>query len=106
MSKKETAKTKNQASFQISAVLNRQIDEVDLTLAQGNADLILDFAACDFITVEGLEWLEELLLRSQSLQATVQLKNIKPSVYKVFKIARIDSVLRACGGVMPSGPVC
>lgn len=87
-------------------VLNRQIDEVDLTLAAGSSNLILDFGTCIFISVDGLEWLEELLMRAGSLQSKVQLKNVKPSVYKTFKIARIDSVLQACGGAMPSGPVC
>lgn len=88
------------------SVLNRQIDEVDLTLAGGNVDLLLDFGSCTFISVEGLEWLEELLMRANSLQSQVKFKNIKPTVYKVFKIARIDSVLYACGGTSPSGPVC
>ena len=102
----ETAKSKTQAQFMIPPILNRQIDEVDLTLANGNIDLLLEFSECNFITVDGLEWLEELLLRADSLNARVNLSNIKPSVYKVFKVARIDSILKACGSGVPSGPVC
>jgi hypothetical protein len=102
----ETAESKKQAQFIIPPTLNRRIDEVDLTLANGNVDLLLDFEQCTFITVDGLEWLEELLLRAQSLQSLVHLKDVKPTVYKVFKVARIDSILRACGGAAPSGPVC
>ena len=98
--------TKAQAQFVMPPNLNRQIDEVDLTLANGNVDLLLKFDNCDFISVEGLEWLEELLLRAQSLNSQVTLKNVKPSIYKVFKVARIDSVLKACGGSLPQGPVC
>jgi hypothetical protein len=102
----ETVENKNQATFEMPASLSRQIDEVDLTLANGNVDVVLDFSACTFITVDGLEWLEELLMRAVSLSAKVHLKNVKPTVYKVFKVARIDSVLKACGSAAPSGPVC
>jgi anti-anti-sigma regulatory factor len=84
-------------------VLNRQIDEVDLTLANGTVDLLLDFAQCNFISVDGVEWLEELLLRAESLSAKVGLKNVSPSIYKVFKVARIDSILKACRLEAPSG---
>lgn len=86
--------------------LARQVDEVDLTLANGNLDLVLDFESCEFISVDGLEWLEELLMRAGSLGARIELKSVKPSVYKVFKVARIDSVLKACGSLSASGPVC
>ena len=102
----EAAQAKNQATFLMPPQLAKQVDDVDLTLANGNVDLILDFSQCKFISVEGLEWLEELLLRAQSISSQVHLKNVIPSVYKVFKVARIDSVLKACGGKMPSGPVC
>jgi hypothetical protein len=97
---------KNVAQFIIPAVLNRQVNEVDLTLANGNVVLLLDFAQCNFITVDGLEWLEEVLLRAGSLNARVSLKNVKPSVYKVFKVCRIDLVMKACGAAAPAGPVC
>lgn len=96
---------KNQALFLVPNNLSRQLDEVDLTLANGNLDLQLDFSDCNFISVEGLEWLEELLMRAESLSARVELKGVKPSIYKAFKVARIDSVLKACGSVI-SGPVC
>ena len=97
---------KTQAVFKMPATVNRAIDEVDRMLATGNLDLVLDFTGCQFITVEGLEWLEELLLRAGSLSSLVQLLNVTPSIYKVFKVARIDHVLKACGGAPASGPVC
>ncbi len=96
---------KTQAVFKIPEQLTRSIDEVDHSLASGN-DLILDFTNCTFITVEGLEWLEELLLHAASSSSKVNLTNVTPTVYKVFKIARIDNVLKAAGGLAPSGPVC
>ena len=86
--------------------LNRQINEVDLILAGGNVDLLLDFSQCNFISVDGLEWLEELLLRAESANAQVSLKNVQPPVYKVFKVARIDSISKACGSKTTSAPVC
>ncbi len=97
---------RTQAVFRIPETLNRSIDEVDRMLASGNLDLSLDFSGCTFITVDGLEWLEELLLRASSLSAKVRLDNVCPSIYKVFKVARIDIVLKACGALPISGPVC
>ena len=102
----ESVENKNTALFMMPPTLQRQVDEVDLTLANGNVDLMLDFTACTFISVDGLEWLEELLMRSASLNAKVEFKGVKPSIYKVFKVARIDSVLKACGSAIASGPVC
>ncbi len=96
---------KTQAVFKVPEQLTRSIDEVDHMLASGN-DLNLDFTDCTFITVEGLEWLEELLLHAASSASKVELTNVTPSVYKVFKIARIDNVLKAAGGLTSSGPVC
>lgn len=90
----------------LPGALSKALPEVDVTLASGNADIVLDFVDCSFITVDGLEWLEELLLRADSASAQVQLKNICPSIYKVFKVAKIDSVLKACGGAALSGPAC
>ena len=92
--------------FRIPETLGKAIDEIDRTLAGGNLELVLDFVDTTFISVDGLEWLEELLMRAGSLNSEISLVNMNPSIYKVFKVARIDSVLRACGGVMPSGPVC
>ena len=60
---------KTQTTFKISEKLTRSLDEVDRTLASGNLDLQLDFSACTFISVEGLEWLEELLQGNETLTA-------------------------------------
>ena len=97
---------KTQARFMLPGSLNRALVEVDATLAGGSSDLLLDFVDCTFVSVDGLEWLEELLLRADSGGALVEFKNVRPSIYKVFKVAKIDAVLRACGGPAPSGPVC
>ncbi len=97
---------KSQAQFVLPGSLNRALVEVDVTLASGNSDIVLDFADCKFISVDGVEWLEELLLRADSADAKVELKNVTPSIYKVFKVAKMDSILRSCGGNAPTGPVC
>jgi hypothetical protein len=97
---------RTQAVFPVPEKLSRSIDEVDRMLAGGKLDLSLDFSSCKFVSVEGLEWLEELLLRASSLSAEVRLSNVAPSIYKVFKVARIDNVLKACGALTTSGPVC
>lgn len=96
---------KNGMNFRLPGPLMKGLDDVDKLLAAGKGDLALDFSDCTFISVEGLEWLEEMLLRAQSKGTNVSFSNVTPSVYKVFKVAHIDSVMGACG--LPiSGPVC
>lgn len=93
-------------TIEMPGTLGRALDDVDRRLAAGNLDLTLDFAPCTFISVEGIEWLEEILLRADSLSSKVSLVNVPPSIYKVFKIARIAPILNACGSAAPTGPVC
>lgn len=103
---------KREGAVQVETVniigrLERGIDEVDRLLAAGKSDIILDFSGATFISVDGLEWLEELLLRADSMEHSVRLAHIPPTIYKVFKVSRIDCILKACGA--PSthqGPVC
>jgi anti-anti-sigma regulatory factor len=89
----------------IKGSLDRGLDHVDKVLAS-KVDLVLDFSECTFVTVDGLEWLEELLLRAESLQSNVRLVKMHPTVYKVFKVAHIRSLLKACDSPAPRGPVC
>jgi anti-anti-sigma regulatory factor len=97
---------KTQAVFKMPQTLGKALDEVDRMLATGNLDLVLDFSGCQFVTVDGLEWLEELLLRASSLSSNIQITNVEPAIYKVFKVARIEHVLKACGSATPQAPVC
>ncbi|MBU6450589.1 MAG: STAS domain-containing protein [Cyanobacteria bacterium REEB67] len=92
----------------ILGALDRGLDDVDRLLASGKSDLELDFSACNFISVEGLEWLEELLLRADSAKASVRFVNLQPPQYKVLKVAHIDSLMQACGapGNQASTPQC
>lgn len=92
----------------IEGSLERRIESVDRLFAKGLADLELDFSACSFITVDGLEWLEELLLRADSTKSSVHFVGVPPTLYKVFKVSHIDSLMRACGGLgkAASGPMC
>jgi hypothetical protein len=90
----------------IKGRLERRLDHVDKALA-GGGNLLLDFHECTFITVDGLEWLEELLLRAESLGSIVRLVRVPTSQYKVFKVAHIQSILKACGSPPAGmGPVC
>jgi anti-anti-sigma regulatory factor len=86
--------------------LERAQDAVDRHLA-GGKHVTLDFSGCDFVSVDGLEWLEEVLLRSESLAARVTFINLNPKLYKVFKVAHIDSLQKACGAPNSTmGPAC
>ena len=76
--------------------LDKGVDQVEKALAKG-VNVILDFSDCNFISVDGLEWLEELILRADSVGAVVNFVKIHPVQYKVFKVAHIQSLLKACG---------
>ncbi|HEY9714762.1 MAG TPA: STAS domain-containing protein [Chroococcales cyanobacterium] len=103
---KEAMKNRASEVQHIVGTLERSLDHIDSALAS-DKDLTLDFTACTFITVEGLEWLEELMFRAQSKGSSIRFVNLKPPVYKVFKVAHIDSLLQACGAPgAPSSPVC
>lgn len=93
-------------TYEIGGPLERGIDEVDRMLAASKNDLTLDFHNVTFISVDGLEWLEELLLRARSLGAVVRFVNVHPEQHKVFKVAHIDSLMEACGSPVRSGPSC
>ncbi len=97
---------KTQETFKLSNTIERAVDEVDRLLASGKVDLNLDFESVTLITVDGLEWLEELLLRAKSQGAIVNFSNLRPEQYKVFKVAHIDSLLQACGALSQTGPAC
>lgn len=97
---------KTKELVKISGQLNKGQEHIDAKLAKGNVELELDFAEATFISVEGLEWLEELLLRAQSSNSKVNFVNVPPTIYKVFKVAHVDQFLKACGGTPVSGPVC
>lgn len=106
----DKAKPKQKAleKVRIMGALERALDEVDLVLAAGKSDIEFDFSTCTFISVDGLEWLEEFLLRADSAKVSVRFIQVPPSIYKVFKVAHIDSLMRACGapGKALQGPAC
>jgi len=97
---------KSREQFKLPETLEKGLDAVDRLLAPGNVDLNLDFADVTFISVDRLEWLEELLLRAKSYGAIVGFSNVRPEQYKVFKVVKIDSILEACGALAQSGPAC
>jgi len=89
--------------YKIIGKLTQSVNEVDALIASGKTDLTIDLSACTFISVEGLEWLEEMLMRANSHQAKVKFVNIPTTIYKVFKVAHIDNILEACGSAKPTG---
>lgn len=92
--------------IELKGSISRAIVDVERTLTVKKTELVLNFKEVTFISVEGLEWLEELLMRASSLSLPVSFVDVPPRVYKVFKVAHIESLLQACGGLARSGPVC
>lgn len=90
----------------LPAQLERAVNEIDQLLASGAKALALDFQDVTFITVDGLEWLEELLMHAQSQAAQLKFVNVQPEQYKLFKVAHIPGLLEACGAAPISGPAC
>lgn len=105
-------KSKSKSETQVESIrilgdLDRAKDDVDRLVAASESDIVLDFSACTFISVEGVEWLEELAIRAESKSINVRFENIPPSIYKVFKISHIDCILKACGAPSTAiGPSC
>jgi len=95
--KKNTTKIEPSETILVAGSLDRGLEEVERILAADEKNIVLDFRTCTFITVEGLEWLEEILLRAESKKHDIAIRNIRPTVYKVFKVSHTDSILRACG---------
>jgi anti-anti-sigma regulatory factor len=86
--------------------LDKGLSEVEKALGKG-VNVVLDFSDCHFISVDGLEWLEELLLRADSVGSVVNFVKIHPVQYKVFKVAHIQSLLKACGSPAAGiAPMC
>ena len=81
----------------ITGSLNGPQIEIDRLIASGNEDLIIDFGECNFISVPGLEWLRDMLAKAAVAEINVSFVSIPPTLYKVFKVARVESVLNACG---------
>lgn len=103
---KQSSATQNEQVIAIKGRLDRSLDNVDKALASG-VNLVLDMQECTFITVDGLEWLEELMLRAESLGSTVRLVQVPTTQYKVFKVAHIQSLLKAVGSPPAHiGPAC
>lgn len=87
------------------ATVDRAVEDVDQLVASG-VDVAVSFREVSFISVAGLEWLEELLLRSNSQGVSVRFVDMPPTIYKVFKVAHIGSLLEACGAPAALGPAC
>ena len=78
--------------------------EIDKLIASGKHDLVIDFSECVFISVPGLEWLKDMLLKAGAAGINITYIAIPPALYKVFKVARIDSILNACGSPSSGSP--
>src|SRR5580658_2672770 len=99
---------KENRTCKITGQLTGNQEAIDRLIAAGNIDLTIDFSECTFISVPGLEWLEEMLLKANSGAVNVSFVGMPPALYKVFKVARIESILNACGSPAGSsaGPKC
>jgi anti-anti-sigma regulatory factor len=98
---------KKHAEYKIEGKLERDAEAVQKLLISGKTSLTLDFSRCTFLSVAGLEWLEEMLFRAESTGSVVTFVNLSPTLYKVLKVAHIDSLLKACGAPgQDAGPKC
>ena len=84
-------------TYKITGSLSGNQPEMDRLIASGKNDLIVDFSGCTFISVPGLEWLKDMLTKASTVGINVTYTAIPTPLYKVFKVARIDNILNACG---------
>ncbi len=103
--KKENKNENTQCKIVGSLVRN---DEAVEKLIAAGKDLSIDFSGCTFISVAGLEWLESMLLKASSGKVNITFTGMPPTLYKVFKVARIESILNACGSpsAASNAPAC
>jgi anti-anti-sigma regulatory factor len=97
---------KEQKVFTLTGTVDKAVEDVERAVAAADSDVVLDLKTATSISVDGLEWLEELLLRADSVKSDVRFSNVPPPIYKVFKVAHINSLLAACGSPANAGPVC
>jgi anti-anti-sigma regulatory factor len=93
-------------TLKVPTILRGAQNDVDETLASGQKSICLDFSLCNFITVEGLEWLETLLNKAKLAETEINLINVPPSIYKVFKVAHIDNTLMSLSSTASFAPSC
>jgi anti-anti-sigma regulatory factor len=99
---------KESITHKIIGDLSKNDEIIEKFIAAGDKDLLIDFSACTFISVAGLEWLESMLLKAYSGKVNVTFVELPTTLYKVFKVARIESILSACGSPAASSnaPSC
>ena len=99
---------KESITCKIVGDLSKNDETVEKHIAAGHKELLVDFSGCTFISVAGLEWLESMLLKAASGQVKVTFIELPPTLYKIFKVARIESILSACGSPAASrnAPAC
>lgn len=94
-------------TVKVPAIFNGEIQGAKKFAAETESPILINFAECTFITVDGLEWLEEFVISVEASGKHCRFENMIPSIYKVFKVARIDCLLRSCGApAIPEGAVC
>ena len=59
-------------------------------------EILLDLKKVIFISVYFLERLEQFAKRAKSLSVEIKIINVNPSVYKVFQVGRVNTVLKVC----------
>jgi len=94
-------------TIKVPVIFNGEIQGAKKFASESQSPILINFAECTFITVDGLEWLEEFVTSVEASGKHCRFENMIPSIYKVFKVARIDCLLRSCGApVIPEGAVC
>ena len=54
------------------------------------------FEKISFVSVYFLERLEKLIDKAKELNVKIQITDVKPSIYKVFQVGRVKSILEVC----------
>ncbi|MBI3590261.1 MAG: hypothetical protein HY094_02645 [Candidatus Melainabacteria bacterium] len=59
-------------------------------------EILINFQNLVFVSVYFLEKLESFIEKAKKLNVKVQIKNVPPSIYKVFRVARVNEILKLC----------
>ncbi len=77
-------------------VVDKIFNSLDNDLMDGKK-LSIDMSNVTFISVFFLERLEKFIQKAKELNVEVKMKNVYPSVYKVFHVARNKDILSVVG---------
>ena len=59
-------------------------------------EFAIDFNGVNFVSVYFLERITQFVTRAKDLNVNIKIINLSPSIYKVFQVAKVQSLIDVC----------